>query len=1028
MSDIDTQFRYKLGQIVALRANPSVCGAVTEILPGEVEHRYKVFIERKPAFFYESQLCEISEDSQHSQILGLDEFCARMTAIQINQPAVSTLYSLNAARIDFVPYQFRPVLKFIRADRPRLLIADEVGVGKTIEAGLILRELQARQEVSSVLVICPKPLVSGKKWETELRRFDEQFEALEGPILRKCLHETDLDGEWPERYKRCIIPFSLCDATLLTGNGLPGSRNVPGLLELSPPPQFDLVIVDEAHHLRNQNTYLHQTVRFFCQHAQAVLFLTATPIQLSGDDLFVLLNLLNPDDIIDRSSFAYMSAPNPYINQAITLARTAQSSWESQAIERLTSAGQTEYGRSSFVGHPDYQVLLTKLSNAPLCHEDRLDAIREMERLHTFDRLINRTRRRDVGTEFATRKAETVEVPFTPEQQQLHDRLLRIQTRILQQTHDGRGVNFMMTTLRRQAASCLYGLAPMIRDILTRHMGEDEWLDFDDGNDVVGEDTISTVGQAVEEILKLVETLDGNDLRLAALLAVVQEKQALPNNKVLLFSCFIHTLNYLIQHLQAAGIRAELITGKTPDEIRQDLRDRFSLSPDDPRAIDVLLSSEVGCEGLDYQFCDCMINYDLPWNPMRIEQRIGRIDRYGQQSSVVLIYNFVTPGTIDHTIYHRCLWRIGVFQEALGGNEEILGQITRELRAVAENIEFTDVELQERLQQLADNEIRLLQEQERLEREQSELFGIVLPPSQLKQDVEDARSIWLAPDALENLIRNYLTVRVGGEGLLQGNQATKTLRLNEEARAKLFDDFTHIRRSTLTHRQWEKWLKGADPFLRLTFDQQSALHHRQTVFITPIHPLAVQAACQLSAGQDGTQALYRTVCSVRENTLKSGIHPFSIYLWRKVGIREEAELYAVCADQSVQPRLLALLQKAGSYSQDFLLPDDAVYDILEQYHQRSWRKAQESHLAYTKDVVQYRRGSLQASHRRRIDVLHEQLAKTTDSRIQRMKQSEITKAQADYARRLEEIECAEQQSDIFAELIATGILIVEGED
>jgi len=104
--------------------------------------------------------------------LPCDQFHAYLTALQIKYPGLSTLYSLNDARVDFIPYQFRPVLRFIRSDRPRLLIADGVGVGKTIEAGLILRELQARREIRSVLIVCPRPLVREKVAERDetLRR------------------------------------------------------------------------------------------------------------------------------------------------------------------------------------------------------------------------------------------------------------------------------------------------------------------------------------------------------------------------------------------------------------------------------------------------------------------------------------------------------------------------------------------------------------------------------------------------------------------------------------------------------------------------------------------------------------------------------------------------------------------------------------------------------------------------------------------------------------------------------------------
>jgi len=108
--------------------------------------------------------------------------------------------------------------------------------------------------------------------------------------------------------------------------------------------------------------------------------------------------------------------------------------------------------------------------------------------------------------------------------------------------------------------------------------------------------------------------------------------------------------------------------GGTKDEERRELRKRFMESRENDSCIDIMLFSEIGCEGLDYQFCDTMVNYDLPWNPMKIEQRIGRIDRNGQNSEKVMIYNLITPETIDSDIYERCLNRIGVFKQVIGGD------------------------------------------------------------------------------------------------------------------------------------------------------------------------------------------------------------------------------------------------------------------------------------------------------------------------------------------------------------------------
>ncbi len=144
---ISSSTEFTIGQLVALRSDPIRVGVIINILPGTSENRYLVFIDNTPSMYYASQLQPHELPSPSFAITPLQIFHAYMTALQLNHPSLATLYSLNAARVNYVPYQFRPVLKFIHSDRPRLLIADEVGVGKTIEAGLILRELQARKDV-----------------------------------------------------------------------------------------------------------------------------------------------------------------------------------------------------------------------------------------------------------------------------------------------------------------------------------------------------------------------------------------------------------------------------------------------------------------------------------------------------------------------------------------------------------------------------------------------------------------------------------------------------------------------------------------------------------------------------------------------------------------------------------------------------------------------------------------------------------------------------------------------------------------
>ena len=688
---VDT-FEFEVGQIVAIKSNPSSRGAVIAVVPSEPENRFKVFLDGQMQTFYASQLqVEILHD-QSAETLLCEEFHAYLTVLQIRYPALSTLYSLNAARIDFIPYQFRPVLRFIRSDRPRLLIADGVGVGKTIEAGLILRELQARRDIRSVLIICPRPLVTERKWQNEMKRFEERFTHLDGPTLRYCINEMDLDGVWPEQHQRVIVPYSLFDETLLYGSASGSKRKrKKGLLDLDPPPRFDLVIVDEAHHIRNQNTFSHKAVRFFCDHAEAVVFLTATPIQLGSSDLFVLLNTLRPDLIIDQESFKHMAEPNPFINQAVSAARAQEPEWPAQTLESLGQAANTSWGQSILRHNPNFIRILSRLHDGLVTDAERVKMISDIEAMHTFASIINRTRRRDIGN-FTLRKPETVNIPFTPAQQHLHDELLRIQAEIFSRIHGDANVKFMMTTIRRQAASCLYGLAPFLEDILNRHIDELSWEEADNTEVVPQDTTINSLQSQIQTLIESARSLELQDTKLEALRTIIRDKQSLPNNKVMLFSSFRHTLSYLYKNLGEEKFRVGMIHGGTSDEDRVMLRSRFERPKEDPDCLDLLLFSEVGCEGLDYQFCDCMVNYDLPWNPMRIEQRIGRIDRNGQKSESVAIVNMITPGTVDADIYERCLLRIGVFNNALGGGEEILGEITTEIKNIAENYELNEDE------------------------------------------------------------------------------------------------------------------------------------------------------------------------------------------------------------------------------------------------------------------------------------------------------------------------------------------------
>ena len=1008
------------GQIVFLKSNPSTRGAVMAVLPGNPEDRINVFVDGNVQTFYASQLqVEIQSDDSHR--FSCDEFHAYLTALQIRYPALSALYSLNAARIDFIPYQYRPVLKFIKADMPRLLIADSVGVGKTIEAGLILRELQARSDISKVLIICPRPLVAEQKWQREMKRFDENFEHLDGKILRYCINEMYLDGEWPEQYQKVILPYSLLNNTLLFGpGGNTKKKKGKGLLYLDPPPNFDLVIVDEAHHIRNQNTANHEAIRFFCENAEASIFLTATPIQLGSHDLFVLLNVLRPDLILDEESFNHMAEPNPFINRAVDAARAQEREWSQTAKESLDQAAKTSWGQSILKDNPEFKRIRNQLADGRITPEERIQLITDMEALHTFSGIINRTRRRDIG-EFTIRKLQTVEVALTTEQEKLHEALLETQAEIFRSLHGNQSVNFMMTTLRRQLASCLHGLEPLFEDILNRRLDELEWTEADAVDEIPSTELVMQIREQIQEILEKAKNLDSVDLKLEALRKIARDQQNLQNNKIMIFSSFRHTLAYLHKHLITDGFRVGLIHGGVPDEERLALRSRFEKPRSENDSLDMMLFSEVGCEGLDYQFCDCIVNYDLPWNPMKIEQRIGRIDRKGQKSESVTIINLITPGTVDADIYERCLLRIGVFESALGGSEEILGEITTELRNIAEDYDLTQEERRSKLKQLEDNQIRLIQEHEELEDQQLDLFGLRFPEDRMEKEVEDASSFWLSPASIQRLVTRYLLQKIGTEQeFILGEKSLKTLRLSEGARNALLTDLQPFSgKKSRVYREWENWLKGSDQHLPITFESECATQHPDAVFIMPTHPLVKQAAAALNAEQDVLTRL-----KVRTNRVPRGRYEFAIYQWRFLGIREQLVIKPIASSEMLTPHLNHLLE--GVVDSDTQESDTPIeQDTLEKMHQQLWSEAREKHRERTQALANYRKESLSTSHRKRVALLEERIEQAADPNIQRMRRSELANAETDYRRRIREFDEAMEKADITAEPVAYGILEVE---
>ena len=1045
---------FEAGQLVYLRSDPDRRGPVIQVIPPPGSRiRYRVFHSATEIReYYEEQLATltshndgppVSVETKLKDFLPAEEFRARLTALRLSHPLTDNLYALHAARIQFIPFQFKPLLRLLRSDQPRLLVADEVGVGKTIEAGLMLKELQSRQRLENVIIVCPKALVS--KWRAEMQRFDEDFQPLKSETLRYCLREAQLDGAWPSKYARAIVHLELFrNPDYLFGTT--GRNPRPGLATLDPPAQFSLAIFDEAHHLRNIDTNSHQLARFICNNSEATIFLSATPVHLGSQNLFALLNLLRPDLFPSQAVFNEMMEPNRHLTQAIrhVRSRNPENSWRHDAVKALSSAAATRWGANTLISDPRFLHCLAELKD-PVEPKDsvRVNLVRDLEELHSLAHVMNRTRRRDIGR-FTIREPHTVSVSFTGPQQEFYKALIAFRTQVLLLRYDPLVIRLIVDMLERQAASCLPALLPALDTfIATGRFSTARFTDSSEDDEDEFE-LPQSLQQQARNLRAQGGKLPADDPKLDALMEIVRTSRTAPGSrKLLIFSFFIHTLRYLQTHLTAAGYRVGLITGQTPDDLdvgntsnsdedtRGQIRERFRRQSNDPQSLDVLLSSEVGCEGLDYEFCDRLVNYDIPWNPMRLEQRIGRIDRFGQRSEKVLIFNFVTPGTVEERIFFRCFERLGIFRNTVGDCEDVLGEMSLMdgLMELARNTQLSPEQVEVKARQLSDNALRIVEERRRLEQEGAGLLGL---DQALTDETTSAQAEgrFISPGELHGMIQFYLNQAQFG-GALEAdklNPVLSRLRLNKEARGVIADKIRGWQPPDRSLTTFRRWLEGAEPHLIVTFDQSTAAERRDIPFITPVHPLARLATEDLKSRGNALKTCVRA----SSTEFRSGIYVFTCDLWETIAVRPELRLVSTVWDlesqmevPEVASHLLRILASAES-CEESLIDAQLVERSLAQIDQR----VDAAHDAALKELtrnnsrlVEIKLASMDAYHRNRVARLQMGLTNATEERIQRMRTAELARIHQDHARKCATIE-ARRRADIVRERVAFGGLEV----
>ena len=591
----------------------------------------------------------------------LGDLARVLTYHKISSNLSNVYYAMQASRTQFYAYQFKPVYKFIESVNGRILIADEVGLGKTIEAGLIWLEAQARTDAKRLLVVCPPMLRD--KWKKELKfRFNTKAEVYDSKGFRSLLEDFQREGTGFQ----CAAVCSL--------NTIRQDSVQEALSEFeSSPFKFDLVVIDEAHHLRNSNTKSHAAARILSDITEAMVLLTATPIHLGNQDLYRLLNLLDSNEFNDVWQFGRIINENEPIVMAQNLLR-GHPPRLTEAREQLLQL--TDY--ASFENNSNLYRSLELLDGMDAKdHASVVEVGLLLEKLNLLSSHISRTRKREVTEWRVIRESTSLAVQFTEQEAAFYQAVTHsVQDRI-ERFSQNKISAFALMMPQRQMASCIPAMVDYYRNDVRGTAEVDE--EILDGLGVLDDDVDPPTD--LDSWLELEQIVDGwnpdtTDSKFNALLSALKDRfQREPDVKVIVFSYFKKTLAYLNRRLSEAGFGPVVIHGDVLMEDRTDLIELFKTNSKRR----VLLSSEVGSEGIDLQFCRIMFNYDLPWNPMKVEQRIGRIDRMGQKAEKISIVNFAVGNTIEEKILNRLYERIGIFERSLGDLEPILGELTQEL-------------------------------------------------------------------------------------------------------------------------------------------------------------------------------------------------------------------------------------------------------------------------------------------------------------------------------------------------------------
>lgn len=825
MSDLDA---FNPGVPVRLRSNPARRGHTTnktktagtrtyvQVEFGPNERDYINVADLESANIEVKDIADWLLDLRFGRIGDLGRV---LTFKKISSRLSNVFYAMQASRTDFYSYQFKPVYKYIESTRGRILIADEVGLGKTIESGLIWLEAKARTAASRLLIVCPSML--REKWKRELRfRFNVDAEIYDSKGFLSLLKDFEQGGDNFQCAAVCSI------------QGLRGKATAEALADFeNTSHRFDLVVIDEAHHFRNVETRTHQLGRRLSDLTESLVLLTATPIQLGSKDLFRLLSLLEPDEFQDQRVFEErLQANEPIVKAQNALIHANPDIPEARtALEHLMQSPW-------FARNPLAKLILSKVETLDAKDlEGVVDASRILENLNLLSSHVSRTRKREVQEWRVLRESIVLEVEFSNIEAEFYHAVTRAVREQVERLGYDNFATFALMMPQRQMASCIPAMVEHYRAnaeswLLDENlMGEDvgDWSD-DDGDD---QRTIRV--SAARELHTLIESWPSGtvDSKYDALIDGLRELfDREPDSKIIIFSYFKRTLGYLKRRLAEDGYPTAVIHGDVPMADRETEVDRFRSSP----RIPILLSSEVGSEGIDLQFCRVVVNYDLPWNPMKVEQRIGRVDRLGQKTSKITIVNFSVLDTIEARILDRLYMRIGIFERSLGELEPILGGEIQKLTIDLLSRNLTPAQEDARIRQTQ----RAIEEKRKGECELEDRSAAFVGTSDyILERIRAARRMgrWITPEELRRFVADYFAHNFRGTRIAWDHPeiGLVSISLSSNARNSLAQ-FWRSRGGAPT----TVLVRPSNEACVLAYTSEAAQENPKREFLTHFHPLS----------------------------------------------------------------------------------------------------------------------------------------------------------------------------------------------